>query len=152
MTIQMRDIGIDQRWLATCADHSMIEPGMPDHIWMLNVEHDQLGATWGSGGLRAPTRSYWGWNARAAQKLTMPVLMMTGEQDHLLASNVHLMEDIGAQTKAFITMEQATHFAVWEKQRHVLHAASQQWLDDTELTAGQSGYFRATPDGNIHKA
>ena len=149
MTIQMRDVGIDQRWLGTCTDMSSIEPGMPDHIWMLNAEHDRLGAGWGSGGLRAPTRTYWGWNARSASAITAPTLMMTGEQDHLLPSNLQLMEDLGASRKAFVTMEIATHFAVWERQRHVLHKASLQWLNSTALEAGDGSYFRASPDGKI---
>ena len=149
MTIQTREVGIDQRWLGTCADPSMIEPGMPEHIWMLNVEHDPIGATWGGGGLRAPTRTYWGWNANAAKALTMPVLMLTGEQDRLLKSNLELMDDLGANVKAFVTMESATHFAVWERQRHVLHEASLQWLARTQLDVGEGRYFRAGPDGVI---
>ncbi|MCC2095577.1 MAG: alpha/beta fold hydrolase [Hyphomicrobiales bacterium] len=148
MTIQMRDVGIDQRWLGAVADPSTIEPGMPDYIWTLNVEHDPLGATWGAGGLRAPTRTYWGWNANGAGRISAPTLMMTGEQDRLLASNLHLMDDLGASTKAFITMECATHFAVWESQRRVLHDASLQWL--TGLRIGDGGAsFRAGRDGVI---
>ena len=148
MTIQTRDVGIDQRWLGTCTDMSTIEPGMPDFIWAQNVEHDPVGPTWGPGGLRAPTRTYWGWNANAAGRIVAPTLMMTGEQDHLLGSNLQLMDDLGAATKAFITIESATHFAVWERQRRVLHDASLQWL--TSRTIGDGGQaFRAGPDSVV---
>ena len=77
--------------------------------------------------------------------------MMTGEQDHLLASNLQLMDDLGSQTKAFITIESATHFAVWERQRRVLHDASLQWL--TGRTIGEGGQiFRAGPDSVVRPA
>lgn len=149
MTIQMRDVGIDQRWLAKVIDPATVESGIPDYIWALNVEHDRLGATWGSGGLRAPTRTYWGWNANAARAIKVPTLMMTGEQDRLLPSNLHLMDDLAAAKKAFVTIETATHFAVWERQRHVLHKASLQWLADTRIGTDESLFYRAAPDGSI---
>lgn len=149
MTIQTRAVGIDQRWLGTVADADAIEPGMPEIVWKLNVEHDALGATWGPGGLRAPTRTYWGWNAKGAGAITVPTLLMTGVLDRLLPSNLQLMEDLGSAQKSFVTIESATHFAVWEQQRRVLHAASLQWLVNGRLDAGASGYFRAARDGSI---
>ena len=41
-------------------------------IWSLNKLADPVGATWGPGGLRAPTRTYWGWNANGAKKIALP--------------------------------------------------------------------------------
>ncbi|MGE3244701.1 MAG: alpha/beta fold hydrolase [Beijerinckiaceae bacterium] len=153
MTMQMRKAAIDERWLGTCTDPSTIEAGMPEIIWNLNIAHDPVGATWGSGGLRAPTRTYWGWNANAAAAITTPTLLMTGEQDNLFAANLEIMEDLGASQKAFVAIEAATHFAVWEEQRRVLHRASLQWLTRTAVIpdAGASGlgHFRARRDGSI---
>ncbi len=149
MTIQVRETGIDKRWLATVSDRSTIEPGMPEYIWKLNTEHDPVGATWGPGGLRAPTRSYWGWNAKAANKIKVPALLMTGAQDDLLAANLYLMDDIGSQQKAFVRIECATHFAVWEYQRHVLHKTSLQWLRDRHVDAGNGPWYRAARDGQV---
>jgi pimeloyl-ACP methyl ester carboxylesterase len=149
MTIQTRDVGIDKRWvsLAKCADQ--IEPGMPEYIWNLNVSHDPVGATWGPGGLRAPTRTYWGWNAKSAAQIKVPTLIMVGEQDDLTASNKELFADLGADKKVFLGIACATHFAVWEKQRRVLHKASLDWLKGTKLNGADTGMFRADENAKI---
>lgn len=131
MTIQDRDTGITKRWLGTSNCESSIEAGMPEYIWALNQQVDPVGASWGSGGLRAPTRTYWGWNATAAKKITIPTLIMVGEQDRLMASNLELFDDLGATRKSFLAIECATHFVVWERQRHVLYRASLDWLRST---------------------
>jgi pimeloyl-ACP methyl ester carboxylesterase len=63
MTIQSREVAEQQRWLpyAKCADQ--IEPGITERIWELSKQHDKGGMNWGPGVMRAPTRTYWGWNA-----------------------------------------------------------------------------------------
>lgn len=150
-TIQNREVGIDKRWLGTakaeCRDQ--IEPGMPEYIWALNAQYDTLGATWGSGGLRAPTRTYWGWNANAAKKITVPTLIMVGEQDGLMASNRDLFEDLGAQNKVFVSIACATHFVVWEKQRRILYRASLDWLRSGRVAGASTGSLNVGEDGAI---
>lgn len=148
MTLQTRRVGIDQRWIGT-ADPDFIEPGMPELIWNLNREHDPLGATWGPGGLRAPTRTYWGWNAASAAQIQVPVLLMVGELDNLLESNTKLFGDLGSSSKAYLEISRASHFAIWERQRHVLHRMSVEWLETTTLLSEISGFFRADPDGRV---
>ena len=149
MTLQIRSVGIDQRWLGTQKCEGFVEPGAPEAIWALNTAMDPQAAQWGPGGLRAPTRTYWGWNASAAKKITVPTLLMVGEQDDLMASNLQLFDDLGAKEKAFLGIACATHFAVWEKQRRVLHKASLDWLQNTRLTGKSTGMFRADNDGRI---
>ena len=150
VSIQSREVGVDQRWLATSKCAESIEPGMPEYIWGLNAQHDPLGATWGSGGLRAPTRTYWGWNATAAKKITVPTLIMVGEQDNLMKSNLELIDDLGASNKAFLSIACATHFVVWEKQRRVLYKASLDWLRNGRLNGRNAGNFHADERGAIH--
>lgn len=149
MTMQTRNVGINQRWIgrSKCADQ--IEPGMPEYIWNLNIANDPVGATWGPGGLRAPTRTYWGWNAASAAKIKVPTIVMVGEHDDLLGSNKELFADLGAEKKVFLSIACATHFANWEKQRRVLHAASLAWLKDTKLVKADTGFFRADENGKI---
>ena len=101
-----------------------------------------LGATWGSGGLRAPTRTYWGWNANAAKKITVPTLVMVGEQDGLMKSNLELIDDLGSSSKVFLSVACATHFVVWEKQRHVLYRASLEWLTAGTVNGAKDGTVR----------
>ena len=73
MVMQVREVGERQRWLGTVKCQDTIEPGMPELIWKLSVEADPLAANWGPGGLRAPTRTYWGWNAASAAKIKVPI-------------------------------------------------------------------------------
>ncbi len=152
MTMQTREVGIAKRWTSLAVAEDQIEPGFPDHIWNLNADCDPVGATWGPGGLRAPTRTYWGWNAKAAAIIHAPVLIMSGEQDDLFNANVQLFDDLGSSQKAFLGIAHATHFVAWEKQRRVLHEASLAWLRDTRLPCGDRGWFRANGAGQIAPA
>ncbi len=149
MTMQTRDVGIGKRWLGTSKCPASIEPGMPDLIWNLNVELDPVGATWGTGGLRAPSRTYWGWNGEGAAKVKVPTLIMVGEQDDLTRSNNELFDDLGTDRKAFVGIACATHFMVWEQQSRVLHAASYEWLKSTSVKGKAKGRFRADEKGVI---
>jgi pimeloyl-ACP methyl ester carboxylesterase len=150
MTMQTREVGETQRWLSTvvCGEEQ-IEPGIPDILWKLNLDADPLGATWGPGGLRAPTRTYWGWNAKAATKIKIPVLIMIGEQDQLMAPNLTLFEDLGSDSKMFLTVACASHFMGWEKQSRVLHRASLEWLQKSQIANHRTGKLRADETGKI---
>lgn len=151
MSIQTREVGIDKRWLANvrCGDQGQVEPGVPELIWNLSIEHDRVAADWGPGALRAPTRTYWGWNARAAAGIKVPTLIMVGEEDDLLPSNVELFEDHGAERKLLLRIACASHFMNWEKQRRVLHKASLEWLDKGSVGGADRGRLRADADGRI---
>jgi pimeloyl-ACP methyl ester carboxylesterase len=148
-TIQVREVGERQRWLGTVKCDGQVEPGMPEMIWKLNTEADTLAAQWGPGGLRAPTRTYWGWNAASAAKIKVPVLLMVGEEDRLMASNRELFEDLGSSDKLFLGIACATHFVGWEKQHRVLKRASLEWLESGTLAGSRRGTYRADPDGTI---
>lgn len=150
-TFQTRAVGTDQRWIGTQKMADMIEPGMPDIIAALNQLADPLGATWANGGLRAPTRTYWGWNANGAKKVQMPTLIMVGEFDALTKSNLELFDDLGAKEKVFLGIAGGTHFMNWEKQRRVLHKASTDWLKNGSLGGATTGMFRADENGVVAK-
>ena len=151
MLMQTRAVGVDNRWLGTVKCEDAVEPGMPEMIWGLNLLADPVAANWGPGGLRAPSRTYWGWNANGAKKITFPTLIMVGEQDDLTKSNVELFEDLGAQQKVFLGIACGTHFMNWEKQRRVLHKASLDWLTNGSLGGQTSGMFRADENAQISK-
>ena len=149
MNMQVREVGERRRWLGTVKCQDTIEPGMPELMWKLSMESDPLAAQWGPGALRAPTRTYWGWNAAAAAKIKVPTLIMVGEEDDLMASNRHLHEDLGATDKAFVAIACATHFVGWEKQHRVLKRATLEWLEKGTLAGKTSGTFRADAEGRI---
>lgn len=152
MTIQNRRTGVDERWLGTSKCPATIERGMPEMIWNMNIDADPVGAGWGTGGLRAPTRTYWGWNAEAAGKIKVPTLVMVGEQDALMPRNKELFADLGAEQKTFLSIACGTHFMVWEQQSRVLHAASAEWLSSTKLKGAATGRFAADAQGAISPA
>ena len=149
MTIQVREVGVDKRWLSNVKCEDQVEPGMPEMIWALNGEADRLASQWGPGALRAPTRTYWGWNAKSVAKLKLPTLIMVGADDDLLKSNVALFEDHGAEKKLFLQVACATHFMNWERQRKVLHRASLEWLTKGSLEGAERGRLEADATGKI---
>ena len=151
MMMQSRAVGVDKRWLGTVTCEGAVEPGMPEMIWGLNTLADPVAANWGPGGLRAPTRTYWGWNANGARKIAAPTLIMVGEQDDLTKSNLELFDDLGAQHKVFLGVACGTHFMNWEKQRRVLHKASIDWLSNGSLDGQTGGMFRADENARIAK-
>jgi pimeloyl-ACP methyl ester carboxylesterase len=142
ITIQSRDLAEKQRWFpfAKCADQ--VEPGMAERIWELSKQHDPVGMTWGPGVMRAPTRTYWGWNAEEAKRVTVPTLVMLGEFDELNASNRELYQDLGAERKVFVSIPCGSHFLVWEHNHSALHEASRQWLTDGTFNGATRGEFR----------
>ena len=150
-TFQTGAVGIGKRWLGTSTCTDSIEPGMTEFISAQNQLADPTGATWAIGGLRAPTRTYWGWNANGAKKVQAPTLIMVGEQDDLTKSNLELFDDLGSKNKVFLGIACGTHFTVWEKQRRVLHSASADWLKHGSLKGASNGMFRADEKAAITK-
>ena len=150
-TFQTGVVGIGRRWLGTSKCAGSIERGMPEFVSAQNQLADPTGAVWATGGLRAPTRTYWGWNANGAKKVQVPTLIMVGEQDDLTASNLELFDDLGAKNKVFLGIACGTHFTNWEKQRRVLHSASADWLKNGSLKGASTGMFRADEKAAIAK-
>lgn len=146
ITIQSRELAEKQRWFrfAKCPDQ--IEPGMPDRIWELSKQHDPLGMSWGPGVMRAPTRTYWGWNTEEAKRIKVPTLVMLGEFDELNASNKDLYQDLGTDNKVFISIACGSHFLVWEKNHGALHEASRQWLVNGTFNGSKRGEFHMKRD------
>ncbi len=149
VTIQSREVGEKLRWLPNAKCDGQVAPGMPDHIWELSKSQDPVGMTWGPGVLRAPTRTYWGWNTETAKKLTQPTLILAGEYDQLIASNKELYEDLGSENKVFVAISCASHFVVWEKQHGALHQASREWLAKGTFNGATRGMFRIDPQGQF---
>jgi len=149
---QDRATGEGVRWRPNVRRPTQVAPGVMDVVWRHACLSDPVGASWGPGGLRGPTRTYWGWNAGAAGTITAPTLVLAGEYDRLMASNRDLHRALGAKEKVFIAIDGASHFMTWEKQRRVLHAASAEWLRTGTLEGRNQGVFRADYQANITPA
>ena len=149
LSIQTRAVGEGERWLPNVRCDGQLEEGLFDLIWADSMKTDEIGASWGEGCLRAPGRTYWGWNAVNAVTIKVPTLVMVGEYDRLFDSNIALFEALGASNKTFLAIDCASHFMAWEMQRHVLHKASQEWLGSGTLNGCSTGTFRADKIGEI---
>ena len=142
ITIQSRELVEKQRWFPFAKCPGQIEPGMPDRIWELSRQHDPEGMTWGPGVMRAPTRTYWGWNAEEAKLIKVPTLVMLGEFDQLNPSNKELYEDLGSENKVFVSIACGSHFLLWEKNHRLLHEASRLWLTHGSFNGVTQGEFK----------
>jgi pimeloyl-ACP methyl ester carboxylesterase len=149
MSIQTRAVGEGERWLPNVRCEGQLEDGLIDLIWPASMATDEVGAGWGPGCLRAPGRTYWGWNAANASTIQIPTLVMVGEYDRLYESNVELFTALGAEDKAFLGIDCASHFMAWEMQRHVLHRASTEWLTSGTLNGGRKGIYGADKTGTV---
>ena len=80
--------------------------------------------------MRIPVTSQWGWNATTAGQVVAPTLILRGALDtNISATNLtNLKADLGSAEKAFVTVPCASHFMMWESERHVLHELSAAWL------------------------
>lgn len=144
--IQDRAVGEGERWLARVRDPDQVERGVPDMVWRESMLTDPLGATWGTGVLRSPARTYWGWNVRAAARVRVPTLVVVGEEDRLIASNRILFGALGTRHKVFVAAASATHFMLWERGRRFLAEAASEWFLDRTLRGATEGAFRRAPD------
>lgn len=147
VAIQSREVAEKKRWNPFVKCEGQLEPGMQDRIWELSKQADPMGMTWGPGVLRAPTRTYWGWNTEAAKKIKVPTLVIVGEFDELTPSNKELYEDLSSEIKVFAGVSCASHFMLWETQHRPLHEASREWLTQGTFNGAGHGMFQIDRKG-----
>lgn len=147
--IQDRKTGESERWLSRLKDKDQVEPHIPDIIWRESMASDPVGANWGSGVLRSPGRTYWGWNVRVAPRVTVPTMVFVGEEDRLIAANRLLFQHLGTDHKIFVAAASATHFMLWERGRRLLADAAREWFLKRTFRGITGGRFRLSSDGTL---
>ena len=148
---QTRAHGENIRWRANIRCPGQVgDDAIFETVWRAGAEADPVGARWG--GLRGPSRTYWGWTAQGAAGLNLPVLVLVGECDRLLVNNIRLFNDIGTGHKAYLQIACASHFMMWERARHTQREAALEWLSDGTLQGATRGTFRADEVGRISAA
>ena len=93
--------------------------------------------------MRVRIASYWGWNEEFVARVTAPTLIMVGAEDFLLPVAEPLYSDLtGTDNKVLVTMDCATHFAVWEASQYkFMHEASKEWLTSSTYRGHRAGRF-----------
>jgi pimeloyl-ACP methyl ester carboxylesterase len=146
MTLQTYDALMHDRWQSGVACENQVDPKIRATIWQTIMSFDALGSVWRPEGvMRVRISDYWGWNEAYAAKIQAPTLIMTGRQDSLLPSSNVLYDDLtGTDSRVLVTMECATHFAVWEaSQYRFMHEASTEWLTTETFRGRSQGTYRA---------
>lgn len=144
MGLQTYEALMHDRWQSGVACENQVDPGVRAAIWRSIMSFDSLGSVWRPEGvMRVRIGDYWGWNEEVAANVRAPTLIMTGRQDGLLPAAETLFPGLaGVDNKVRVTMECATHFAVWEaSQYRFMHEASREWL--------MSGMFRGERRGTF---
>jgi len=136
-----------------CADQ--FDPDVRPVVRSTILAFDPLGRTWDAGELwRAPVAStLWGWNLQAAQRITVPTLIIRGEFDLQVVEPPQrdLYADLAAERKVFVKVACAGHELVWERQHHVLLHASKEWLRDGTFAESTTGSFFVDMNGFVHQ-
>ena len=148
MGLQTYQMLMHDRWESDVACENQVDPGIRAAVWQSIMSFDSLGSVWRAEGvMRVRISDYWGWNETFAAKVEAPTLIMTGRQDGLLPASEALYSHLaGTPDKVFVTMECATHFAVWEASQHrFLHEASREWLLSGTFRGERHGTFVAPP-------
>jgi alpha-tubulin suppressor-like RCC1 family protein/pimeloyl-ACP methyl ester carboxylesterase len=132
-TVHSYPLGVLDRAAATAGGFNLAEPTCPgqrddnivDPIWAAVKSRDSVGANWGpsqtppaNGGMsRFPHATRWGWNATAAARVTVPVLVMQGLKDNVVpvASSSNLYGALtGTSSKTIVQIGCGSHSIFWE--------------------------------------
>ncbi len=129
-----RQVGCPDQYDATTAES----------VWSELIKSDPVGATWGTGGRRAPNTTIWGWNSAVVGKTEIPTLMISGVHDkQVLQERVRdLYADLGSRQKVFIDLACSSHNAMWERNHLLLFRVSLEWLTQTSVNGKQEGMLR----------
>lgn len=149
MRLQTREDLEKKRWDPDVRCQGQVEPGVRDAVWTEVMKWDKVGSTWGPEGIgvmRATIATRFGWTKELTSKVVTPTLIVVGEFDR--PDDRHVVYDqISSKGKIFVNVACASHFMVWEKQHHVLHATSLEWFTRERVQNVNRGEFRVEEDG-----
>ncbi len=151
MRLQTHETLTRGRWHTNVACENQVDPGIREVIWQTIMSFDSLGSIWGppEGVMRVRAgNSSWGWNKEYATKVEAPTLILVGQQDNPQSRDVLYDDLTGTDSKVLVTMECATHFAVWERSQYkFMHEASLEWLESGTFRENRQGRFTVGYNG-----
>jgi pimeloyl-ACP methyl ester carboxylesterase len=152
-TTTLRDKqGFGSSWEEVAGCEGQVEDGALDAYWDASMAWDPIGSTWGPEGgpgfVRGPVRTNALWTPDMAASLEAPLLVIAGEFDQP-DTRRQSYEQAGSDDKVFVLVDCASHFMLWEKQRHALHEASIEWLRDGTYQGESTGTFHVGENGDV---
>jgi len=153
-------------WNAETRCEGQLEEGTQDLVWNAIMANDPVGRGWGpppagtptdsdsgpEGVMRVRTPFLWGWNANIAARLTVPVLIISGEfdlGDGGIQALPELYQTVQSTKKLRFKVQCAGHRMVWESQRTLLHEMSKAWIKDGEVAGFDRGEFFVDVEGHL---
>jgi pimeloyl-ACP methyl ester carboxylesterase len=132
-----------QSWDEQVGCPNEYDPEVAADIWSETLAADPVGASWGTGMRRWPNVTAWGWSQDAVAKMTMPVLMVSGQFDRSVPQDRvrDLYNDLPGHNKVFVDMACSSHYTMWERNHLLLFKASLEWLN--------AGTVEGKPEGMI---
>jgi pimeloyl-ACP methyl ester carboxylesterase len=154
MSIATRETSM-ARWDQSIRHADQYDPAIRDAMWRANLEMDPVGAAWGPGVVRYPTSiDCYVVPPDLARRFTAPVLMIAGELDAEVPPAMvrGLYDAVGSDSKVMVTVEGASHFAVFERTHMILLEASRDWLRTGRYAGAGRGLYRASREGRVAPA
>lgn len=149
--LQSRDMLMNKRWKADVHGEDQIDnPEIFNVVWRQLMDQDGLGATWtgdGTGTMRAPTRTQFGWRQHVSQ-IKSPTLVLLGEYDNY-EERRDSWKDLQVGHRVFVKIKCASHFMQFESVRHVLHRLTAEWLSSGAVKGLTNGELCADREGRI---
>jgi pimeloyl-ACP methyl ester carboxylesterase len=120
-----------QSWDEQVGCPNEYDPEVAEAIWSDILATDPVAASWGTGMRRWPNVTVWGWGPDAAAKMTMPVLMVSGQYDRSVPQDRvrDLYNDLPGHNKVFVDLACSSHYTMWERNHLLLFKASLEWLN-----------------------
>ena len=151
MRLQTHETLTEGRWQTNVACENQVDPGIRAVLWQTIMSFDSLGSVWGppEGVMRVRAgNTSWGWNREYAAKVEAPTLILVGRQDNPESRGVLYDDLTRTDSKVLVTMECATHFAVWETSQYkFMHEASLEWLETGTFRGNRQGRFTVGYNG-----
>jgi pimeloyl-ACP methyl ester carboxylesterase len=149
--LQTREFLLHRRWQDHVRCEGQLEdPRVCDEYWREIMAVDEVGAGWGAKGegiIRAPNRMNFGWRANL-ERIQCPTLVLLGEFDNY-AQRLEAWNGLKVEHRMFIKVACASHFVSFERGRHLLYRATQDWLNHGAVDGAQRGEFFADIHGKL---
>jgi pimeloyl-ACP methyl ester carboxylesterase len=151
-------------WNAETRCEGQLEEGTQDLVWNAIMANDPIGREWGpppagappdsdpEGVMRVRTQFFWAWNQGVAARITVPVLIISGEFDRGdggIQALPELYQTVQSTKKLRFKVQCAGHRMPWESQRTLLHEISKAWIKDGVVVGFDTGEFFVDTEGHL---